>query len=237
MALSVEQGRRRAPRQSERTRLDPFVVIGGGRQPARPARSDGAGHSSRCRNPPRTKPILFRAIDVEVAGVRDARAWHGDDLGRRRADLGRSQIVRPRIRALPLRAFFRLTPYQLLRGSAGPTANQQYLLLKAALAGCNRRLSLPPSANGEHGGGGNSPGSRMGGNVDAGRPRRGHGIRAARLVLQQRDRPLVVLTSIRLPPADGRHRALAPPGWRASTPGVSGMGWRVRVRASPRQVR
>ena len=33
MTLSVEQERRRTPRQSERSRLDPFVVIGGDASP------------------------------------------------------------------------------------------------------------------------------------------------------------------------------------------------------------
>src|SRR5450755_4119198 len=65
MTLSVEQERRRAPRQSERTRLDPFVVIGGDASP-RDQRDLMERPFFSLSKSPRTKPILYRANDVEV---------------------------------------------------------------------------------------------------------------------------------------------------------------------------
>src|SRR5216684_6166942 len=91
MALSVEQERRRAPRQRERTRLDPFVVI-----------------------------------------------WAA------------SQIVRAENLGLATSRVFRFTPYQLLRGVGRPTGNQQYRLLKAALARLQSTVIATTIRNGEH---------------------------------------------------------------------------------------
>src|SRR5712671_4816475 len=65
MTLSVEQERRRAPRQSERTRLDPFVAIGGDASP-RDQRDLMERPFFSLSKSPRTKPILYRANDVEV---------------------------------------------------------------------------------------------------------------------------------------------------------------------------
>src|SRR5712664_1376008 len=65
MTLSVEEERRRAPRQSERTRLDPFVVIAGDASP-RDQRDLMERPFFSLSKSPRTKPILYRANDVEV---------------------------------------------------------------------------------------------------------------------------------------------------------------------------
>src|SRR5467141_1241114 len=65
MTLGVEQERWRAPRQSERTRLDPFVVIGGDASP-RDQRDLMERPFFSLSKSPRTKPILYRANDVEV---------------------------------------------------------------------------------------------------------------------------------------------------------------------------
>ena len=158
MTLSVEQERRRAPRQSERTRLDPFVVIGGDASP-RDQRDLMERPFFSLSKSPRTKPILYRANDVEVQvfGVPNhgmATIWDADVL-----IWAASQIVRAENLGLATSRFFRFTPYQLLRDVGRPTGNQQYRLLKAALG---RRLSQPPSATASIRGGGNSPGSTNG---------------------------------------------------------------------------
>src|SRR5216683_6378720 len=125
------------------------------------------------------------------AGVRDARAWHGDDLGRRCADLGSEPDCPGResgachLALLPLHALStaarrrppdRQSAISPPEGGARPPAIDCH---------CHdhpqRRALAAPTILLDQ---------RMGGDVDAERPRRGHGIRAARLVLQQRDRPL-----------------------------------------------
>src|SRR5260221_192104 len=146
MTLGVEQDRRRAPRQSERTGLDPCVVIGGDASP-RDQRDLMERPFFSLSKSPRTKPILYRANDVEVQvfGMPDhgmATIWDADVL-----IWAASQIVRAENLGLATSRFFRFTPYQLLRGVGRPTGNQQYLLLKAALA---RRLSPAHRAQGPH---------------------------------------------------------------------------------------
>jgi len=127
-------GRRRAPRQ---TRADParsLVAIRRRRQPARSARPDESGRSSRCRNRHAPKPILYRANDVEVQ-VFACRAWHGDDLDADVADLGREPDVRAENLGLATSRFFRFTPYPLYAWCRPPRpAIRQYLLLRPALA-------------------------------------------------------------------------------------------------------
>ena len=115
MTLSVEQERRRAPRQSERTRLDPFVVIGGDASP-RDQRDLMEWPFFSLSKSPRTKPILYRANDVEVQvfGMPNhgmATIWDADVL-----IWAASQIVRAENLGLATSRFFRFTPYQLLRG-------------------------------------------------------------------------------------------------------------------------
>ncbi len=61
-----------------------------------------------------------------------------------------SQIVRAENLGLATSRFFRFTPYQLLRGVGRPTGNQQYLLLKAALARLQSTVIATTIRNGEH---------------------------------------------------------------------------------------
>jgi plasmid replication initiation protein len=149
MALSVEQEQRRAPRQSERTRLDPFVVIGGDASP-RDQRDLMERPFFSLSKSPRTKPILYRAndIEVQVLGMPEhgmATIWDADVL-----IWAASQIVRAENLGLVTSRFFRFTPYQLLRGVGRPTGNQQYLLLKAALARLQSTVIATTIRNGEH---------------------------------------------------------------------------------------
>ena len=99
---------------------------------------------------PRTKPILYRANDVEVQvfGMPEhgmATIWDADVL-----IWAASQIVRAENLGLATSRFFRFTPYQLLRGVGRPTGNQQYLLLKAALARLQSTVIATTIRNGEH---------------------------------------------------------------------------------------
>jgi plasmid replication initiation protein len=149
MTLGVEQERRRAPRQSERTRLDPFVVIGGDASP-RDQRDLMERPFFSLSKSPRTKPILYRANDVEVQvlGMPEhgmATIWDADVL-----IWAASQIVRAENLGLATSRFFRFTPYQLLRGVGRPTGNQQYRLLKAALARLQSTVIATTIRNGEH---------------------------------------------------------------------------------------
>src|SRR6266853_1112388 len=175
MTLSVEQERRRAPRQSERTRLDPFVAIGGDASP-RDQRDLMERPFFSLSKSPRTKPILYRAnvVEVQVFGI----PWHGDDLGRRRADLGREPDCPGResgprnLALLPLHALSvvawcrssdRQSAISPLEGGAGPPAIDCYRHhhpQRGALAAPAILLD-----------------QRMGGDVDAGGSGRGHGIR------------------------------------------------------------
>src|SRR6266436_8050381 len=149
MTLGVEQERRRGPRQSERTRLNPFVVIGGDTSP-RDQRDLMERPFFSLSKSPRTKPILYRASDVEVQvfGMPEhgmATIWDADVL-----IWAASQIVRAENLGLATSRFFRFTPYQLLRGVGRPTGNQQYLLLKAALARLQSTVIATTIRNGEH---------------------------------------------------------------------------------------
>src|SRR3981189_1997322 len=149
MTFSVDQERRRAPSQSERTRLDPFVVMGGDASP-RDQRDLMERPFFSLSKSPRTKPILYRANDVEVQvfGMPDhgmATIWDASVL-----IWAASQIVRAENLGLATSRFFRFTPYQLLRGVGRPTGNQQYLLLKAALARLQSTVIATTIRNGEH---------------------------------------------------------------------------------------
>src|SRR6266516_709697 len=149
MTFVVEQERRRAPRQGERARLDPFVVIGGDASP-RDQRDLMERPFFSLSKSPRTKPILYRANDIEVQvfGMPEhgmATIWDADVL-----IWAASQIVRAENLGLVTSRFFRFTPYQLLRGVGRPTGNQQYLLLKAALARLQSTVIATTIRNGEH---------------------------------------------------------------------------------------
>ena len=149
MTLNAEQERRGAPRQSERTHLDPFVAIGGDASP-RDQRDLMERPFFSLSKSPRTKPILYKANDIEVQvfGMPEhgmATIWDADVL-----IWAGSQIVRAENLGLATSRFFRFTPYQLLRGVGRPTGNQQYLLLKAALARLQSTVIATTIRNGEH---------------------------------------------------------------------------------------
>ena len=149
MPNQAEQQRPRVPRQSERARLDPFVVVGGEASP-RDQRDLMERPFFSLSKSPRTKPILYRANDVEVQvfGMPEhgmATIWDADVL-----IWSASQIVRAANLGLATSRFFRFTPYQLLRGVGRPTGNQQYFLLKAALARLQSTVIATTIRNGEH---------------------------------------------------------------------------------------
>ena len=144
-----KQLRRRVARESERTRLDPFIVIGGEASP-RDQRDLMERPFFSLSKSPRTKPILYRANDVEVQvfGMPEhgmATIWDADVL-----IWSASQIVRAANLGFATSRFFRFTPYQLLRGVGRPTGNQQYLLLKGALARLQSTVIATTIRNGEH---------------------------------------------------------------------------------------
>lgn len=145
----LDEPRRPAACESERTRLNPFVVIGGDASP-RDQRDLMERPFFSLSKSPRTKPILYRANDVEVQvfgmpkhGM--ATIWDADVL-----IWAASQIVRAENLGLATSRFFRFTPYQLLRGVGRPTGNQQYVLLKAALARLQSTVIATTIRNGEH---------------------------------------------------------------------------------------
>ncbi|MGQ0687039.1 replication initiator protein A [Bradyrhizobium sp.] len=149
MSDHLEQQRRRAPRLSERNNLDPFVAIGGDASP-RDQRDLMERPFFSLSKSPRTKPILYKANDIEVQvfGMPEhgmATIWDADVL-----IWAASQIVRAENLGLATSRFFRFTPYQLLRGVGRPTGNQQYLLLKAALARLQSTVIATTIRNGEH---------------------------------------------------------------------------------------
>ena len=159
---NVGQERRHACRESERTQLDPFVVIGGDASP-RDQRDLMERPFFSLSKSPRIKPILYRANDVavQVFGMPEhgmATIWDADVL-----IWAASQIVRAENLGLATSRFFRFTPYQLLRGVGRPTGNHQYRAPEGApWPACSRRSSPPPSAMASIGGADNSPGSTNG---------------------------------------------------------------------------
>ncbi|TAH68513.1 MAG: replication protein A [Rhodopseudomonas palustris] len=143
------QEHRHVCRESERTRLDPFVVIGCDASP-RDQRDLMERPFFSLSKSPRIKPILYRTNDVEVQvfGMPEhgmATIWDADVL-----IWAASQIVRAENLGLSTSRFFRFTPYQLLRGVGRPTGNQQYMLLKAALARLQSTVIATTIRNGEH---------------------------------------------------------------------------------------
>ncbi|MQW08214.1 replication protein A [Sinorhizobium meliloti] len=139
----------RSPKVSERIRLDPFVVVGGDASP-RDQRDLMERPFFSLAKTPRTRPILYKAADVEVQvfGMPEhgmATIWDADVL-----IWAASQIVEAENHGLATSRFFRFTPYQLLRGIGRPTGNRQYLLLKAALARLQSTVIATTIRNGAH---------------------------------------------------------------------------------------
>ena len=118
---------------SERSHLNPFVVATGDAAP-RDQRDLMERPFFSLAKTPRTKPILYKAADVEVQVLAMpehgmATIWDADVL-----IWAASQIVAAENDGLRTSRFFRFTPYHLLRAIGRPTGNRQYVLLKAALA-------------------------------------------------------------------------------------------------------
>ena len=118
---------------SERSRLDPFVVATGD-APPRDQRDLMERPFFSLAKTPRTKPILYKAADIEVQvfGMPEhgmATIWDADVL-----IWAASQIVAAENAGFSTSRFFRFMPYQLLRAVGRSTGNRDYLLLKAALA-------------------------------------------------------------------------------------------------------
>ena len=134
---------------SERTRLDPFVVATGD-APPRDQRDLMERPFFSLAKTPRTKPILYKAADIEVQvfGMPEhgmATIWDADVL-----IWAASQIVAAENNGLTTSRFFRFTPYHLLRAIGRPTGNRQYLLLKAALARLQSTVIATTIRNGPH---------------------------------------------------------------------------------------
>ena len=134
---------------SERSRLDPFVVATGD-APPRDQRDLMERPFFSLAKTPRTRPIHYKAADVEVQvfampehGM--ATIWDADVL-----IWAASQIVAAENNGLTTSRFFRFTPYQLLRAIGRETGNRQYLLLKAALARLQSTVVATTIRNGTH---------------------------------------------------------------------------------------
>ena len=134
---------------SERTRLDPFIVATGDAAP-RDQRDLMERPFFSLAKRPRTTPILYRAADVEVQvfampehGM--ATIWDADVL-----IWAASQIVAAENNGIATSRFFRFMPYQLLRSIGRATGNRDYLLLKAALARLQSTVIATTIRNGKH---------------------------------------------------------------------------------------
>jgi plasmid replication initiation protein len=140
---------RREDSPSERSRLDPFVVATGEASP-RDQRDLMERPFFSLAKTPRTRPILYKAADVEVQvlGLPEhglATIWDADVL-----IWAASQIVAAENSGFATSRFFRFTPYHLLRAIGRPTGNRQYLLLKAALARLQSTVIATTIRNGPH---------------------------------------------------------------------------------------
>ncbi|MFT4121418.1 replication initiator protein A [Bradyrhizobium sp.] len=134
---------------SERNRLAPFVVATGDASP-RDQRDLMERPFFSLAKTPRTKPILYKAADVEVQVLAMpehgmATIWDADVL-----IWAASQIVAAENDGLRTSRFFRFTPYHLLRAIGRPTGNRQYVLLKAALARLQSTVIATTIRNGPH---------------------------------------------------------------------------------------
>ena len=134
---------------SERNQLAPFVVATGDAAP-RDQRDLMERPFFSLAKTPRTKPIFYKAADVEVQVLAMpehgmATIWDADVL-----IWAASQIVAAENDGLRTSRFFRFTPYHLLRAIGRPTGNRQYVLLKAALARLQSTVIATTIRNGPH---------------------------------------------------------------------------------------
>jgi plasmid replication initiation protein len=135
--------------RSERRHLDPFVVATGD-APPRDQRDLMERPFFSLAKTPRTKPILYKAgeIEVQVLAMPEhgmATIWDADVL-----IWAASQIVAAENSGLTTSRFFRFTPYHLLRAIGRPTGKRQYVLLKAALARLQSTVIATTIRNGPH---------------------------------------------------------------------------------------
>jgi plasmid replication initiation protein len=141
--------RRRLAPDSERLRLDPFVVATGDASP-RDQRDLMEKPFFSLAKSKRTTPILYEAGGqrVEVYGMPDygmATIWDADVL-----IWAAGQIVDAENRGFTTSRFFRFTPYQLLRATGRATGAQEYRLLKAALMRLQSTVVATTIRQGEH---------------------------------------------------------------------------------------
>lgn len=134
---------------SERSRLAPFVVATGD-APPRDQRDLMERPFFSLAKSPRTKPILYKAVDVEVQVLAMpehgmATIWDADVL-----IWAASQIVAAENNGLTTSRFFRFTPYHLLRAIGRSTGSRQYVLLKSALARLQSTVIATTIRNGTH---------------------------------------------------------------------------------------
>ena len=134
---------------NERSHLNPFVVATGDATP-RDQRDLMERPFFSLAKTPRTRPILYKAADVEVQVLAMpehgmATIWDADVL-----IWAASQIVAAENNGLTTSRFFRFTPYHLLRAIGRPTGNRQYVLLKAALARLQSTVIATTIRNGPH---------------------------------------------------------------------------------------
>ncbi|WP_432475213.1 replication initiator protein A [Brucella anthropi] len=134
---------------SERNHLPPFVVATGDASP-RDQRDLMERPFFSLAKTPRTKPIFYKAAEVEVQVLAMpehgmATIWDADVL-----IWAASQIVAAENDGLRTSRFFRFTPYHLLRAIGRPTGNRQYVLLKAALARLQSTVVATTIRNGPH---------------------------------------------------------------------------------------
>jgi plasmid replication initiation protein len=138
-----------SPSASERTRLDAFVVTGdeAGLRDQRDLMERPFFSLSKSR---RTKPILYKAseVEVQVLGMPEhgmATIWDADVL-----IWAASQIVDAENRGLRTSRFFRFTPYQLLTAIGRATGATEYRLLKNALARLQSTVVATTIRHGAH---------------------------------------------------------------------------------------
>ncbi len=149
MLRDDDHSRAQPDENSERSRLDPFVVATGDASP-RDQRDLMERPFFSLAKTPRIKPIFYKAADVEVQvlGMPEhgmATIWDADVL-----IWAASQIVAAENNGLTTSRFFRFTPYHLLRAIGRATGNRQYVLLKAALARLQSTVIATTIRNGPH---------------------------------------------------------------------------------------
>lgn len=134
---------------SERSKLNPFVVVTGDASP-RDQRDLMERPFFSLAKAKRTKPILYQAgdVSVEVYAVPEhgmATIWDADVL-----IWAASQIVEAENLGLRTSRFLRFTPYQLLIAVGRQTGAREYRLLKGALARLQATVIRTTIRHGEH---------------------------------------------------------------------------------------